>query len=336
MTGGGRPGTALDAPAPLLPVTAEAFRPHPLHAGDRSWTETNCYVDVWIEVLHALGLDPLAAAAFTLSCDFEVDQWSFFKYPPEDLRTLYGLEVTEVNVWRPVVEHVVELLGHGRLTTVEADSWFLPDTRGVAYRTAHAKSTIVPNLVDLDARRLGYFHNAGYFELDGDDFDGVFRLGPHADREALPPYVEQVRLDGIVRDDPDRVARAVAATTEHLARRPADNPFPRLAAGLARDLPWLSEQDLETFHLYAFGICRQCGASAELAASFVEWLNLHDGPGTEAAAVALHALADGAKALQFALARVVRGRTVDLDAVIGPMADRWDVAMGVLVDRYGR
>ena len=49
-------------------------------------------MDVWIEVLHALGLDPVAASAFTLSCDFEGDQWTFFKYPPEDLRALFGIE----------------------------------------------------------------------------------------------------------------------------------------------------------------------------------------------------------------------------------------------------
>ena len=57
---------------------------HSLHRSDRCWTETNCYVDVWIEVLHALGLDPTAAGAFTLSTDFEGDQWTFFKFPPED------------------------------------------------------------------------------------------------------------------------------------------------------------------------------------------------------------------------------------------------------------
>ncbi len=84
------PGTALGAADPLLRLDPATFCPHPLHAAERTWTETNCYVDMWIEVLHALGLDPVAAAAFTLSCDFEGDQWTFFKYPPEDLRALSG------------------------------------------------------------------------------------------------------------------------------------------------------------------------------------------------------------------------------------------------------
>jgi hypothetical protein len=321
--------------SPELPtLTAAGFAPHPLHASERTWTETNCYVDVWIEVLHALGLDPVAGAAFTLSCDFEGDQWTFFKYPPEDLRFLFGLEVSEMNVWRPVVEHVEEQLALGRLCTVEADSWFLPDTRGVAYRLEHVKSTIVPAALDRSGRSLGYFHNAGYFELDGDDFDGLFRLGAHADPAALPPYVETIRLDRVRRDDPDLVARAVALTREHLTRRPADNPVRRMADRILTDLPWLAGQDLEYFHLYAFGLCRQCGASTELAATFVDWLNVHHEPGTESAADAFRDVAEGAKALQFSLARVVRGRSVDLEDVLDGMAVGWARAMAVLDSRY--
>jgi Domain of unknown function (DUF1839) len=319
----------------VLTADAAGFRPHPLHAVERTWTETNCYVDVWIEVLHALGLDPVAAAAFTLSADFEGHQWSFFKFPPEDLRILFGLEVSELNVWKTVIEHVVEELDLGRLCTVEADSWFLPDTRGVAYRTAHVKSTIVPGMLDVEGRRLDYFHNAGYFELEGDDFDGIFRRGVHAGSLELPPYMELIRLDRVRRDDPGLVERVVALTRDHLARRPETNPVARLGRRLADDLPWLADQDLETFHLYSFGTCRQCGASAELASSFVEWLNRHHGPGTEAAAGSFAELAAGAKALQFALARVVRGRQVDLAPIVASMQGHWSDAMAVLLARYG-
>ncbi len=320
---------------PLAP-DAGAFVPHPVHAAGRTWTETNCYVDVWIEVLHALDLDPVAGSAFTLSCDFEGDQWTFFKYPPEDLRALYGLEVAELNVWRPVVDHVEEQLGLGRLCTVECDSWFLPDTRGVAYGEAHVKTTIVPAVLDRPGRRLGYFHNAGYFSLEGEDFDGTFRLGGHADPTALPPYVESIRLDRVRRDDPDLVARVVGMAREHLARRPTDNPVVRMAARMLSDLPWLAAQDLEVFHRYAFGTCRQCGASTELAAVFVDWLNEHDGPGTEQAAESFRAVSEGAKSLQFSLARVARGRSVDLAPVLDGMAERWDAGMDVLDGRYGR
>jgi len=331
----GAPHDDVGTDGRLLALDVVGFVPHPLHATERIWTETNCYVDVWIEVLHALGLDPVAAAAFTLSCDFEGDQWTFFKYPPEDLRRLFGIEVAELNVWRPVVDHVEEQLALGHLCTVEVDAWFLPDTRGVSYRDDHVKTTIVPIALDRVARRLDYFHNAGLFTLAEDDFDGIFHLDGPVDPTVLAPYVETVRLDRLRLHDPDLVAGVVALTREHLARRPADNPITRMAARMEADLPWLAEHGIDAFHLYAFGLCRQCGASTELAATFVDWLNSFDRPGTEAAAAGLREVAEGAKGLQFVLARAARGRRVDLGGVLDGMAASWDGAMSVLGDRYG-
>jgi hypothetical protein len=325
----------------LLEVDRASYRPHPLHAGERTWTETNCYVDLWIELLHALGLDPLAAAAFTLSTDFEGDQWTFFKFPPEDLRALFGLEVAEFNVWRPTLDHAEEQLELGRLFIMDADAWFLPDTQGVSYRIAHVKSAMVPNMIDRDARRLGYFHNAGYFELEGDDFDGVFRQGTYEDPTVLPPYVETVRLDRM-RHDPDAVvAGAVALTRAHLARRPVDDPMLRLERRLESDAAWLRGEGIEAFHQYAFGTCRQCGASAELAASFVDWLAVHD-PAAPASgsqdlpdtAEAFRTVAVTAKALQFSLARQSRGRSVDLHGPLTEMSRAYKKAMDGLVARY--
>jgi hypothetical protein len=326
----------------LLAIDASSYRPHPLHATERTWTETNCYVDLWIELLHALGLEPLSAAAFTISTDFEGDQWTFFKFPVEDLRALFGLEVGEFNVWRPVLDHVVEQLELGRLMIMDADAWFLPDTQGVSYHIAHAKTAMVPNSIDPDGRRLGYFHNAGYFELGGDDFDGLFRLGPHSDEHALPPYVETVRLDRLRRDRDGLVEMAVALTRAHLARRPLDDPMARLRERIERDLAWLAHHDVETFHLYAFGTCRQCGASAELAASFVDWLQLNDRssrgsePGDlKVVADSFRSVAGAAKALQFSLARASRGRKVDLDGPFGEMSRAYQTAIDGLVRRYG-
>ena len=43
----------------------------------------------------------------------------------------------------------------------------------------------------------------------------------------------------------------------------------------------------------------------------------------------------GAKALQFALARVVRGREVDLTTILSAMERHWADAMTTLADRYG-
>lgn len=312
----------------LLPVRADDYRTHALHSTDRIWTETNCYVDVWWEVLHCLGLDPMVAGAFAVGADFEGDQWTFFKYPEADLRRAYGIDVHEMNPWRGVLEHVVEQLSLGRLMTVEADSFHLPDTRGVAYQLEHVKSTIVPNAVDVAGRFLGYFHNAGYFELQGDDFDGVFRRGEHAASGALPPYTEIIRLEGMRRlADPQATALAVDLLAEHIARAPVDNPVTRLAGRMTTDLPWLRNQPPETFHLWAFGTVRQCGASAETAASFLTWLADRGGPAdARAAAEPWMNLADQAKSLQFALARVARGRTIDLRQSMRQMAHEWERA----------
>ncbi|MCU1487505.1 MAG: hypothetical protein JWN67_4251 [Actinomycetia bacterium] len=318
--------------ARLLGLDAATYEAHPLHTHERTWTETNCYVDLWIEVLHALGLDPLAGAAFTLSTDFEGDQWTFFKYPPEDLRRLYGIDVSEMNAWRPLAHHVVEQLGLGRLLTIEADAWYLPDTAGVSYGIGHTKTTIVPESIDVAGRRLGYFHNAGYFELEGDDFDGTLRVG--AGPEVLPPYVEVVRLERLRRGD-DLLPDVLALTADHLARRPSDNPMVRFKKRLEEDLPWLAAEGVEAFHQYAFGTCRQSGATAELAASFVDWLGARGEAGLAPVAERFRSLSDAVKSLQFGLARAARGRDVDLDTPLGTMARDWDEALGALAARYG-
>jgi hypothetical protein len=322
--------------ARLLDIDASTYRPHLLHSNERVWTETNCYVDLWIEVLHALGLEPLAAAAFTLRTDFEGDQWTFFKFPLEDLWALYGIDVYEMNVWQPIERHIIEQLELGRLLTIEVDSWYLPDTAGVSYQLDHVKSSIVPNRIDPDRREMAYFHNAGYYELSGDDYDGVLRRTAElADSRLLPPYVELVKLDALRHDDAATLREgAVSLTRAHLARRPTTNPVQRMRKRLAGDLEWLATQSLETFHQWAFGFCRQCGANAELAAAFVDWLAASDTAGLAASADAFRAMANGAKTLQFNLARAARGRTVDVEPILDELERHWDAALAPLVARY--
>jgi hypothetical protein len=317
----------------LLALDAPTYQTHPLHQVDRVWTETNCYVDVWIEVLHSLGLEPLAGAAFPISTDFEGDQWTFYKYPPEDLRAAYGIDVHEMNPWRSVLEHIQEQLAAGRLLTVEADSWYLPDTVGVSYRMEHVKSTIVPNRVDLDGRRLGYFHNAGYFELEGDDFDGIFNTRGDSESVVLIPYVELVRLDRLARlTEKDLTSTAQRLLQAHLARRPPDNPVLRMAERVKQDLPRLVAGDLD-FHVYAFATFRQCGAAAETASSFCEWLAsrcLEDSAALRSSAVQWRVLSESARSAEFTLARAARGRTTSLDSLLASMADGWDRAQRAL------
>ena len=303
---------------------------HPMHSLERTWTETNCYADLWIELLHDLGLDPVPAFVSALSADFEGDQWVFLKAEAEDLRELYGITVGEMNVWRPVLEHVLEQLAMGRRTTVEVDSWWLPDTAGVSYRLEHVKTTIVPTEVDVAARSMRYLHNAGHHVLSGEDFDHVFTLRVGDDGPVLPPYMEVVRLERLL-DQTDLPLRTAELARRHVARRPDDNPVERLSARLVADLPWLREQGLEMFHRYAFGMIRQCGVTAELAADVVEWLTAHGQADLTDAAASFRAASASAKTLQFRVARAVSGRDVDIDALVRPVADAWGAAMADVV-----
>ncbi|MDP9091634.1 MAG: DUF1839 family protein [Actinomycetota bacterium] len=318
-----------------LPALRPAsYASSPLHSSERVWSQSNCYVDLWIEVLHSLGLDPRAAGAFTLSADFEGDQWAFFKPPVEDLRALCGIDVAELNVWRPLVDHIGEQLDFGRLLTVEVDAFHLPDTVGVSYRTEHVKTTIAPAWIEQNARQLRYFHNAGLHELEGEDFDaliGTRCAGPHA----LAPYVEIIKLDRLCRDEGRLAAVAGELIRSHIGRRAVDNPVRRMNKRISADLDWLRGADVETFHRYTFGTCRQSGASAELAADFIDWFDAHTDAGLADVATHFRSVASAARVVQFNLARSVRGRRFDIQTPLEEMTDRWDRAFAMLCDRYG-
>ncbi len=85
----------MTAEAPTLLDVVEDRGSHPSHSGDRIWPETNCYLDLWIELLHTLGHDPVPMYACALSADHDGEQWTFVKPDPADIRDLYGLQVAE-------------------------------------------------------------------------------------------------------------------------------------------------------------------------------------------------------------------------------------------------
>jgi hypothetical protein len=127
----------------------------------------------------------------------------------------------------------------------------------------------------------------------------------------------------------------LALTGEHLRRRPPDNPMVRFRKRVIDDLPELASGDLDRFHGYAFGTCRQCGASAEIASSFVAWLADAGVGGLQPAHDALASVSESAKALQLTLARAARGRAVGLDALFDQLAAGWDTAMSTLAEHVG-
>jgi hypothetical protein len=299
---------------------------HPLHADARTYGETNCYTDVVIELLHGCGYEPLAAFGHVVRMDFEGDQWTFFKPPPEDLELLFGIDIHEMQPYRPLPVQIAEQLEQGRTIIVEVDSWYLPDTASTSYRNEHVKTSVAADAIDPASERLRYFHNAGLYELAGEDYCGVFRIGEFSE-DVLPPYTELVRFDVGRRLDGAELRDAAAdLLRRHLTKVSGDNPFLRFGAQLERSLPGLLEGGLDNYHAYAFATVRMAGAGFELAASHVDWLL---GPRAGDAVAAFGEIVDTSKALSF---RLARRRPFDPEPLIETLAGAWTRAVDALVE----
>ena len=303
-----------------------------LHAEGCVWVEKNCYIDIWIEVLQALRLEPRAILPFTVAIDFEGDQWTFFKPPHDELRELYGLDVQELNVWRPLIDHAVEHLAAGRLISTEADAFWLPDTSGTDYRRQHTKSTIVLADLDVERQRLGYFHNAGYFELSGEDFVRTFRVGHEPDPTFMPLFAETIRLERVVhRPDAELLDLSRGLWRKHLRRVPSSNPVQRFQARFDGELTAMHERGLGYYHAWAFATTRQLGASFELAASNLRWMQGLGQPGLDEAITAFDLIAANSKSFILKGARVVNSkRAFDGVAMFGEMSAAWERGLASL------
>jgi hypothetical protein len=305
---------------------------HALHGEGAVWGEKNCYVDLWIELVHALGGDPHPMLGVALAIDFEGDQWTFFKPSHDDLRAFYGLDVQELTMWRPLAEHAIEHLSAGKLISVEADAYWLPDTAGTDYRRQHTKTTIALAEIDLATRRLIYFHNAGCFALEGDDFARTFALDAPRDAAALPLFAEFVRTDRLrIRPQAELRAMALSRLPGWLGRRPIDNPVRRFQARFEADLPALRERGLDHYHSWAFGSTRQLGAAFELGSRWLTWALPEPGAAAREAVQAFDQIAASAKTLILKGARaVMSSKPADLGGLFGTMADAWDAGFDAL------
>ena len=302
---------------------------HELHSPERLWTEKNCYIDIWIELIHALRLDPYAMLPFTVAVDFEGDQWTFFKPPHEDLKLLYGLDVQELYVWRPLLEHALEHLQARKLISTEADAFWLPDTAGSDYRSTHTKTTIVLESIDPETRQLGYFHNAGYFTLEGEDFAQIFRLGVAPDPAFMPMFAELVRYDRAAALDPDRLReRSRELLRKHLEWRPRGNPIAKFRERFERDLPELSRRGMGAYHAWVFGTVRQLGAASELAGLYLQWLE--GAQGSQFAQPFLD-ISTVCKSLVLKVARAVNSkRPLDASASFEQLSSAWELGSRML------
>ncbi|MEV0135506.1 DUF1839 family protein [Dactylosporangium sp. NPDC050688] len=307
-------------------------RPHPLHDDpDNDWIDANCYTDLWIELLHGIGADPYPMLAHTVRLDFEGDQWTFFKPPPQDLEALYGIDLFELTTYESLPEHCVTQLRHNRVPVVEVDAFHLPDVPGTFGRS-HRKTTIAVVAVDPAAGRLTYLHNSGCHTAGPTETAGLLRTGPHApDPRILPPYVESVRLDRLRHTtDADLRGRSRALLHRHVTLRPADNPVRRFAATFPAAVTARIGRP-EAFEGYAFSTLRQLGAGTALAARYLRWLAADGEPALRQAAEQCDRISAEAKRLTLKAARTVAAdRPLHADEALDAMAQAWDAAEGHL------
>ena len=303
------------------------YEPHSLHAPGRTYLETNCYVDVLIELLHARGDEPLAMLGFIVRSDWEGDQFTYAKPRQADMQRLFGVEIHEMLPYRSLPEHIEEQLALGRTVLLEIDAWYLPDTAATSYRREHLKTTVAPETIDRGAERMRYFHNAGFFELDGEDYRGAFRMLPHFTDDVMDPFTEVVRFDAAPQLTGDALLGASRELLAgHYQLRPERNPFEAWAERLRDDLPRLLAGEPEDYHQYAFVTVRMVGSAFELFADHLDWVLGPDGAESSAA---MRQIVEGTKTMSF---RLARRRPFDPEPAVAGMAEAWQAG----IDSLGR
>ncbi len=122
--------------------------------------------------------------------------------------------------------------------------------------------------------------------------------------------------------------------TRHLQQLPKQNPFIAFRQRLQRDLDWLMQEPIETFHQYSFASLRQLGSCFELCATYLQWLQQQGQENLAAPAAAFLEIANAAKTFQFQLARAMnRKKPLDL-APVEAMGQHWEGAMAQLKRQY--
>jgi hypothetical protein len=236
------------------------------------------------------------------------------------------VDVQELTVWRPLLEHVLEHTAAGKLVSTEADAFWLPDTAGTDYRRQHTKTTIVINEIDVAEQRLRYFHNAGYYCLEGEDFIKTFRLDAAPDPAFMPLFAEVIRTDRLLKRPPGELAAlSIESARRHIARVPRDNPIVRFRQRFESDLSEMQQRGLPYYHAWAFGSIRQLGAAFELAALNLQWLQDLGHSGFAEPIAAFTEIANLNKTLILKAARAVNAkRAFDSNALFPEMSQAWE------------
>lgn len=308
--------------------------PHAWHRGERVWSTTNGELDVWIELLHHLDLEPAPVLMSALCADFEGDQWTLTGIASADLWACYGIAVENLFVWRPLLAHLVEQLERGNAVLVQVDEFHLPDTAGSSYQRAHVKTVIAVTGYDRLSHSLRYMHGAIGAEVSGEDLDALLAAGIGGAQ--LAPWAQIVKLDRLaLRTSAERAQLGVALARFHGTRLPVSNPVRAFGEALRTHGAWLAGSDADYYQRWAFATLQQSGAAFELGADVCAWLAEHGEP-VAAAVPHLRNVSFAARTLHQRLVRVPQsGRMPDVTHTVEDMAREWDAAMAVLRPRYG-
>lgn len=294
---------------------AEGAPSHALHSADRAWPETNCYLDLWIELLHALGRDPLPLLGLAVALDWEVDHFTFLKPSATTIFAATGVTLHELALWDDVAVHVEAQLASGAVPLLEVDAFYLPDTRSNVYRDTHTKTTIGITAIDTAHDWLGYLHNAGHYSLSGEDYQGVLGRASHG--STLFPYAELARVAEVT------PAAAVSRETawrwlgDYARSRGSGNPIIRFADALPGLLDRVG-RDPVRINALCFNTTRQLGSSFGLLAEHLTAIGADE--------AGARGMATDAKTLQFQIARAARrGRTdAAIAATLDDIATAWE------------
>jgi hypothetical protein len=195
----------------------------------------------------------------------------------------------------------------------------------------------VLNDLDLENRTLGYFHNAGYYRLEGEDFARTFRIGLPPDPEFMPLFAEVIRTDRLIHLPADGLREcSLSLWRKHLSRVPQSNPVERFGQRIGAELTGMHGRGLDYYHAWAFATIRQLGSAFELAAANLRWLEAGGLTGVELPAQAFELIASHSKTLILKGARAVNARrTLNSDEMFAAMADAWQRGTSSLAARLG-